>query len=109
MKRRPISFPRTRICSLRLFVGIVAALVTLAGVAGHADEQVVRWDIIRFVSRACRQSRRRGSSRRRRNAIRAPKPHDQDDRVGYFQVQEGQGRTARYWWRNLDDYYGFQT
>jgi len=47
MKRRPISFLGLA-SSLRLFVGIVAALVTLAGVAGHADEQVVRWDIIRL-------------------------------------------------------------
>lgn len=32
--------------SLRWFVGIVAALVALASVGGHADEQLVRWDII---------------------------------------------------------------
>lgn len=32
--------------SLRLFVGIVAAIVALASVGGRADEQVVRWDII---------------------------------------------------------------
>jgi hypothetical protein len=32
--------------SLRLFVGIVAAFVALAGSTARADEQVVRWDII---------------------------------------------------------------
>jgi hypothetical protein len=35
--------------SLGLFVGIVAAFVALAGSTARADEQVVRWDIIRVI------------------------------------------------------------
>jgi hypothetical protein len=47
MKRQPFKLLGVA-SSLGLFVGIVAALVVLAGSTGRADEQVVRWDIVRF-------------------------------------------------------------
>lgn len=49
MKRQPFKLLGVA-SSLGLFVGIVAALVVLAGSTGRADEQVVRWDIVRLSS-----------------------------------------------------------
>src|SRR2546427_2858494 len=47
MKRQPFKLLGVA-SSPGLFVGIVAALVVLAGSTGRADEQVVRWDIVKF-------------------------------------------------------------
>jgi len=47
MKRQPFKLLGVA-SSPGLFVGIVAALVVLAGSTGRADAQVVRWDIVKF-------------------------------------------------------------